>query len=576
MITDGTSDQTSCRPDLDRSPFLVYGMGREEPQVGPKVTPSSDRISSGAQPGTLVRADRASGQTFLRRELSGRGLLLARVIVAVYGSLLVLVYLRWLPRWIRDELAIGASAGGLSGGGFAYRAVPLAAAGIAILATLAWIGLAVLVFLRRSRDLFGLLLSASFLSIGIVTTDLGGIVTMERSDSWGAWPAAILIFANGLSLPWLYCFPDGRFVPRWTVGLAGIWLGLNLEYALGAPGLDQTFVGHAGVVVLNVAFVTSVVALGAYKYWRRSTAVQRQQGKWLLLGSLFFLAVYLLVFPTGALVAQVTQSGTGFLFHFISSALFSLGVIAIPLVIGIAIFRQGLLDIDLLINRTLTYVAITVILAIGFVAISAVSNWVLAAVTGQRSEFVLLASVVPVALAFTPIRAWALNIADRFVSDRKVMTLLFLDIVGSTTRAYALGDRAWRELLERFRSTVRRGIKRYGGKEIDTTGDGFFITFEGPDQALRCAHKLIEAVRLLGLEIRVGVHIGEVQVDGHHVEGANVHLAARVMSEAGPSEVLVSRALRDVIAGSEIELRDRGARALKGVPGDVQLFAALA
>lgn len=538
-------------------------------------TGTSDRIST-AEVHAPGRVEPGAPDIFLRRELRGRRLLLARAVVAVYGSLLVLVYLRWLPRWIRDQLAIGASAGGLSGGGFAYRAVALAAAGIAILSALAWIALAVLVFLRRSRDLFGLLLAASFLSIGIVMTDLGGIVTMERTDSWAPWPAAILIFANGLSLPWVYCFPDGRFVPRWTIALAALWLGLNTEYALGGPGLDQTVIGHVGVVALNVAFVTSVVALGAYKYWRRSTAVQRQQGKWLLLGSLFFLAVYLLVFPTGALVSQVTQSATGFLLHALNSALFSLGVIAIPLAIGIAIFRQGLLDIDLLINRTLTYGAITAILAIGFVAISGVSNLVLEAAAGQRSEVVLLAAVVPVALAFMPVRARALKVADRFVVDRKVMTLLFLDIVGSTTRAYALGDRSWRELLERFRSTVRRCLKRYGGKEIDTTGDGFFITFGGPDQALRCAHKLIDSVRPLGLEIRVGVHIGEVQVDGSHVEGANVHLAARVMSEAGPGEVLVSRALRDVIAGSEIELRDRGARALKGVPGEVQLFAALA
>lgn len=513
------------------------------------------------------------GDLLLRRELRGVVLLAARAVIAVYGLLVVVVYLRWLPRWLQDQAAMAAGAARISGGAFPYRAVALTGAGVAIIAALAWIALAVLVFVRRSRDVFGLILAASFLSFGILFTDIGGIIEMERTDPWAPWPAAVLFLANALILPWAYLFPDGRFVPRWTVALAAVWVGWSIGRAVMGPALDQTALGPPAVA-LHAMLVASAVVSVAYRYWRRSTAVQRQQIKWVLLGGLVFLAIYLLVIPSGVLVPQSDQSAWAFLFQTIHSALLSVAVIAIPVALGIAIFRQGLFDIDLIINRALTYGAITVILAIGFIAISEVSNWLLETMAGQRSEFVLLASVVPVALAFMPVRARALTIADRFVADRKVMTLLFVDLVGSTELAYALGDRSWRDLLQRFRSTVRRCLKRYRGREIDNAGDGFFVTFEGPGQALRCGHEIVASVRPLDLEVRVGAHIGEVQVDGRHVTGAAVHAASRVMSEAGPGEVLVSRALRDVVAGSDIELTDRGRHQLKGVPQEVQLYAA--
>ena len=238
----------------------------------------------------------------------------------------------------------------------------------------------------------------------------------------------------------------------------------------------------------------------------------------------------------------------------------------------VAIYRQGLLDIDLIINRALAYSMITVLLVGALVLVSVIANLALGAAVGHGSDLVLLASAVPVALAFLPVRARALRIADRFVSDRRVLTLVFLDMVGSTQHAYELGDEAWRELLVHFRAVVRHCLRRYAGKEIDTAGDGFFATFAAPVPALRCARSIIESVRRLDLEVRVGAHIGEVQVDGEHVTGAEVHVAARIMAQAGAGEVLVSRALRDAVAGSSIELIDRGARPLKGVPGEVELF----
>ena len=516
---------------------------------------------------------------FLRRELTGAGLLAGRAIVAVYAALAVLVYLRWLPTWLQHEASMAASEARLSNTVFPYSELALTAAAVAIVAALAWIALAILVFLRRSRDVLGLFLAAGFLSFGVVMgtfTDTGGVIALGRSNPWAPpWPATVILIANALSLPWAYCFPDGRFVPRWSIALGAVWVVLWLVPAAGGPFLSQTPLGPRALTVLVATLVASTGASFVYRYWRRSTAVQRQQLKWALLGGIVFVVVYLFVVPTGALVLQENSSSQAFVFRTIHSAILSLAVIGIPIALGIAIFRQGLLDIDFIINRALAYGAVTAILAIGFAAISGVSNQVLAAMSGQRSEFVLLASVVPVALAFMPVRARALKIADRFVADRKVMTLLFVDIVGSTDRAYALGDRSWRELLERFRSTVRRCLKRFRGKEIDTAGDGFFVTFESAEGAIQCARAIIESVRPLDLELRVGVHIGEVQVDGSHVEGTNVHLASRVMSAAGAGEVLVSRAVREVVAGSEIEFRDRGIRQLKGVPQEVQLYAAL-
>ena len=529
----------------------------------------------------------AAGDIFLRRELRGVVLLAARTVLVVYSFLLLLVFVRWLPRWFQDQAAVASTAARTSGGDFPYTAVASAVIAVALVAGLAWMALAVLVFLRRSRDLFGLLLSASFLSFGVIFTGFR-IIGMERSDPWGLWPLGVLLIANALSMPWVYVFPDGRFVPRWTIVLAAIWVGLSFVQ-FGSPSFAETAFGlcpecgrelgpptELVLTILTVGLVASGVPSFIYRYFRTSTAAQRQQVKWVMFGGLVFTAVYFLLVPTGALVPPTAQPAIAFHVRTVHAAILSLAVIAIPVTLGIAIFRQGLLDIDLIINRTLTYAAVTALLAVGFLAISGLCNMALAAITGQQSEVVLLVSVLPVALAFMPMRARALAIADRFVSDRKVMTLLFVDLVGSTERAYSLGDHAWRELLERFRSTVRHSLKRHGGREIDTAGDGFFVTFEAPGRAVRCAQEIVESVRRLGLEVRAGVHIGEVEVDGKHVVGAAVHVASRVMSAAGAGEVFVSRALRDVLAGSEIDLTDRGIRQLKGVPDGVQLYAALA
>jgi len=157
--------------------------------------------------------------------------------------------------------------------------------------------------------------------------------------------------------------------------------------------------------------------------------------------------------------------------------------------------------------------------------------------------------------------------------DRVLATVLFTDIVSASERAASLGDRAWRELLERHHALVRRQLVRFRGKEVDTAGDGFFASFDGPARAIRCAYAIVDSVRELGLEVRAGLHTGECELVEGKVAGIAVHTGARVAAYANPSEVLVSSTVKDLVAGSGLSFHDRGTRELKGIPGEWRLFA---
>ncbi len=158
--------------------------------------------------------------------------------------------------------------------------------------------------------------------------------------------------------------------------------------------------------------------------------------------------------------------------------------------------------------------------------------------------------------------------------DRVLATVLFTDIVGSTEKVAALGDAGWRDLVERHHATVRALLARYRGREIDTAGDGFFASFDGPARAVRCAQAAVEAVRPLGIEVRAGVHTGEVEKIGDKVGGIAVSIGARIGAMARASEVLVSQTVKDLVAGSGLAFEDRGEHALKGLPGTWRVFAA--
>jgi class 3 adenylate cyclase len=157
--------------------------------------------------------------------------------------------------------------------------------------------------------------------------------------------------------------------------------------------------------------------------------------------------------------------------------------------------------------------------------------------------------------------------------DRMLSTVLFTDVVGSTERACELGDQAWSALLERHNQTVRAMLARYRGVEVQTTGDGFLATFDGPARAVKCAQGICEAVRTLGIEVRAGCHTGEIELMGADVGGIAVHIGARVSALAGPSEVLVTSTVKDLVAGSGLTFGDLGEHRLKGVPDTWRLYA---
>ncbi len=157
--------------------------------------------------------------------------------------------------------------------------------------------------------------------------------------------------------------------------------------------------------------------------------------------------------------------------------------------------------------------------------------------------------------------------------DRVLATIMSTDIAGSTELVVSMGDRAWRDLLDRHHDAVRRQLQRYHGREIDTAGDGFLAAFDGPARGVRCAKAVVDEGANLDLQIRAGLHTGECEVIGDKLTGIAVHTAARVSGAADPGEVLVSSTVRDLVAGSGISFADRGERSLKGLPEQVRLFA---
>jgi DNA-binding NarL/FixJ family response regulator len=157
--------------------------------------------------------------------------------------------------------------------------------------------------------------------------------------------------------------------------------------------------------------------------------------------------------------------------------------------------------------------------------------------------------------------------------DRILATVLFTDLVGSTEMAVKIGDERWRDLVEAHIALVRRELVRFHGREVDTAGDGFLATFDQPTQAVRCAAAIAKSVARLGIEIRAGLHTGEIERVEDRVRGIAVHIGARIAAAAGAGEIFVSSTVRDLASGSGIRFDDRGERALKGVPGEWRLFA---
>lgn len=178
-----------------------------------------------------------------------------------------------------------------------------------------------------------------------------------------------------------------------------------------------------------------------------------------------------------------------------------------------------------------------------------------------------------IAITNVSIRLVAAPTRHRAASDRALATVLFTDLVGSTAAASELGDVGWRALLERHQSSVRRLLEDHGGREVKSTGDGFLATFEAPSAAVSCAREIVEEAGRLGLDVRAGVHTGEVELVGGDIAGITVHIASRIEQAASPEEVLVSETVRTLIAGAGFRFEDRGTHQLRGVDQPVRLYA---
>ena len=179
-------------------------------------------------------------------------------------------------------------------------------------------------------------------------------------------------------------------------------------------------------------------------------------------------------------------------------------------------------------------------------------------------------------LLLSEIQEFLTGVPEAREPDRLLATVMFVDIVGSTEHATRLGDRQWRDVLDRYYAIARRQFVRFRGREIGTAGDGLFATFDGPARAIRCARTIADEVSVLEIAVRVGIHSGECEVIGDNLGGIAVHTGARIAGQASPSEVLVSSTVRDLVAGSGIRFEDRGRHPLKGVPGEWSLFAVAA
>src|SRR6266516_6240680 len=227
--------------------------------------------------GTVARRETGLSDPLLRRELDGPALVLARGLGLLFATLVLIMYARWLAHWLDLRLAAARHAARLPGGSSSYPEIAALAAVAAIGQAVAWGVLAGFVFWRRSRDLFGIFVAASFLSVGVMCTDLPVIVGEMRSDSWAPWSVAVILVANGLCVPWMFVFPDGRFVPRWTVVLGTIWFCWQVGRIF-SISLDQIRLGPPAIVFNGLLVCCGVASVG-YRYWRRSDAVQRQQLK---------------------------------------------------------------------------------------------------------------------------------------------------------------------------------------------------------------------------------------------------------------------------------------------------------
>jgi class 3 adenylate cyclase len=369
----------------------------------------------------------------------------------------------------------------------------------------------------------------------------------------------------------LFCiFPDGRFVPRWTLGASAVLAGLaGTGVLLPDTWLDmQTWHQPVNLLVASVIFLAQ-----AYRYRRVSNPSQRQQTRVVVFG------LMLGIVTAYGLPVDAALSGTTLpvlVVGIVLATLVGLGLLGVPVSIGVAILRHGLFDIDLIINRAVIYSLLAAVLASVFISASTLTQHILEEAIGQRSDLVTIGAGLLVALAFQPMHRRIKIVVDRLLPARQMLTLVFTDIVGSTELLAQAGDARWREQLDNYRACVRHELKRFRGTEMHIAGDSFFATFIDPIHAVRCAMALAPALRALDLPSRFGIHWAACEMRGEEVSGLAVWAAARIMSTAGPDEIVVSDAVQGAVTQAGIPVEARGLYTLRGVPGQWRLHTVLA
>jgi class 3 adenylate cyclase len=468
-----------------------------------------------------------------------------------------------------------------------------------IVLPIGWAILGGLVASRQPRNPMGWLFLAIALANAIpgVTLQYARYALVTAPDApfspwipWLGYQCANLLYPAGLAPIAMLYVPNGQLLsPRWRIV---VWAGVALTAAIvllaaldpelvtvpGLPGVPnptgiealagisaEGWIGLlVGSTVLAAAGASVVIRL------RRSRGEERLQLRWIAYATAFAVTINIVMTIVALALLPVE----------VATAIWPIAVIlgfgvAMPAGVAVAILRYRLYDLDLLLNRTILYTAVTVVLLATFGVANFLAQRAVQSLFDQRSDLVAAALGLSAGLAFAPVRRWLRPIVDRALPARSRLALLFTDIVESTQAIVDLGDERWREVLFLYRAMVRRQLRHLHGREVNTAGDAFFAVFDRPIRAVECAEAMRDGVRDLGLRVRTGLHCGEVEMRGEQVTGLAVHAAARVMGQAREDQILLSGDMADALQGS-VPLHELRRRELRGVPGEWRLFEVIA
>jgi class 3 adenylate cyclase len=490
--------------------------------------------------------------------LSGWRLRAARIAFLAVLVLAVATFIHAVPHWVTTMLGKAPRSGAGELPPAALVTIDIAAA---LAVPLASAAVAAVILRYRSRDWFGLFASIEAVLFGCAIA--GPWSSVPLPDPWSLPTRVAIKLALIAILMVLYTFPNGRFVPGWTRFVLVVFAGWTVASTV-FTSVDPVVARGIWQLAL-VVFVFSGLGAQAFRLTHVSSPTERRQTKWIFYGLAMIIAAY-------ALWSFVEFGTHNQVLATLADIVVQLASIASAVLFGIAMIRFRLYDIDLVVNRTILYGSATALLVIAFAGLSAVSKRIIEAATGHSSDVMTIPLIVAAAVAFGPLQRRIRPLVDRVLPPRATLTLFFTDICDSTVRAVAMGDERWRETLTAYRATVRRGLRRFKGSEMDTAGDGFFAVFDRPGDALGSAQWLRDRLHELDLDSRFGLHAGECELRGEKVSGVAVIAAARVMATAGPNEIVISQVVHETLGNADGPFHDLGNLTLKGLPGTWHLY----